>query len=347
MTNPVRVLARAAGNPVFSREARASVRSPRTAMALAGYLAAVAAGACVLFSLAAVGSPDHSPGTGQLERVAYHAMAFQVVLVAFVAPVLGAVAITGEREEGTFDTLTVGALRPRSILTAKLMASTAVVALFAVAAFPLYVVVFLHSGLGIGQLVVAEVLTLATAMAGISLGLLASALSPSTPIAVLAACALALALCLDIVLSGSVPAPASGLAQTRSQLLTGRFGLDTTELVTDEAGRPVALSREDLLVNPVRLANPLYALHFEVTKPEDDGIPVGRLGRQLVPGGKSFSTWGVQLKPWQVSASAAAALSVLCLLGASRFTVRPPAADTQPDVPSTVAVSDFEGVSTG
>ncbi|MEO7519913.1 MAG: ABC transporter permease [Acidimicrobiales bacterium] len=308
-------------NPITLWEARGRSRSGATPFALAAFLGAVAAVAATLFSLAAVGSPEHDPAAGQLERVAYHSMTFQLVLAALVAPALGARSIAGERERGTFEALILGRLRPRSIVAGKLVAAVAFLVLFVVAALPLYVVVFLHAGVGLGQLAVAEVLTLATVIGGVSLGMFFSAICASSSTATLGACALAMAVCLDVVFSGLVPAPGAGLAQTRSQLLAGRSGQDTTGLATDAAGRPLPPRQEHLA--PLRLVNPLYALHQAVTDPQPavdpDGIPVARVAHSVVPGDTTWSTWGLRLKPWVYSVLLAAVSSLVMLAGASRL----------------------------
>ena len=134
MTSLRLAVVRASENPVFSREVRSRIRSPATTVALMAYLASVAGVAAILFSRASVGSPDQAPGAGQLERVAYHAMTFQIVLVVFSASALGAGAISGERRRGTYDELVAGTLSSRSIVAAKLAASMAYVLLFMVAA---------------------------------------------------------------------------------------------------------------------------------------------------------------------------------------------------------------------
>src|SRR5579884_2293723 len=243
-------------NPIFSREVRVRTRSSLTPIVLAAYLVAVAAVACILFSLAAVHSPGNTLGAGQWQRVAYHVMSFQIALVVIVAPALGAGAISGEREGATLDVLMVGQLTPFSVVAAKVAAAVAYVLLFAAAALPLYVAVFLHAGLGLGQLAVCELLTATTAVGAAALGVFFSAVFSRTSTATLAACGLALMLCLDVVLSGLVAAPGTGLAQTRSQLLAGAAGVDTTAVPTDANGVPLPPRRE--YVNAVRLANPLY-----------------------------------------------------------------------------------------
>lgn len=309
-------------NPIITRETSARVRSRGTSVALTGFLVAVAAVAATLFALAAVGSPGHNPGAGQMQRVAYHAISFQLVLLMLVAPALGAGAIARERTARTFDLLVVGQLSPGSIVVGKLVAAVAYLLLFALAALPLYVTIFLHAGLGLGPLAIAELLTVVAAVAGVSIGMFLGSLNLRLALATLAACSLALTLSLDIVLAELVPAPGTGLAQTTTQLLDGLSGQDTTAVETDDEGRPVPITREDLLVHPVRVANPLYALNQAVADPrpdvDADGIPLGRLGRLAVPGGEDFSTWGPGVQPWQLSVVTALAVSVLLLAGTAQ-----------------------------
>jgi ABC-type transport system involved in multi-copper enzyme maturation permease subunit len=307
------------GNPVASREAKVRARSASTPLAISLFLGAVAAVASLLFAVAAVGSPDHAPGAGQLERVAYHTMAFQIAIAALVAPALGASQISGERARGTLDSLLGGVFTARSVVLAKLAGSLAYLLLFLLAALPLHLVVFLHAGLGLGQLAVGELLTLVTACAGVALGLFLSAILSRTSAATLAGCSLALALLLDVVLSGVVPAPGSGLPQTASQLVASSQGRDTTDLLTDAQGRPLPAGRDR--VAPLRLASPLYALHKSVADPapevDPDGIPVARVVRSFVPGDSSWSTWGPRLRPWQYSVGGGLLASFLLVAGAT------------------------------
>jgi ABC-2 family transporter len=321
MTRLRRALAGYRYNPVVATEVRTRVRSPLTPVALTVFLVAVAATACVLFSVAAVGSPDQAPAHGQLERVAYHAMSFQLAVVIVLAAALAAGAIIGERDRGTWELLTMGELTSRSIVAAKLIGVVTYVLLFAMAALPLYVAIFLHAGLGLGQLGVAELLTVSAAVATAALGLFMSAVFASTRIAGLAGCAVALMLTLDVVLSGLVPAPGTGLPQTRAQLLAGAAGVDITGIVTDDAGKPLPPKQER--ISAFRLANPLYALHQTVTDPtpavDPDGVPLARVVHSLVPGDSSWSTWGVRFEPWQYSMAASAACALLLVTGAARW----------------------------
>jgi hypothetical protein len=189
----------------------------------------------------------------------------------------------------------------------------------------LYLAVFLHAGLGLGQLAVAELLTVTTAAGGVALGLFLSALCSRTATATLAGCALSIALCLDVVLAGLVPAPGTGLPQTASQLIASASGRDTTDIPTDATGTPLPLRRET--VNGVRLANPLYAVHKSISDPhpavDPHGVPIARVARSLVPGDKSWSTWGLRLRHWQLSALAALGSAGLLLAGATGLVAGP------------------------
>lgn len=306
-------------DPVVVREGRTRSRAAVTPLALTIVLGAVAAVACILFSLASAGAPDHRPNAAQMARVAYHAMAFQLGLVLLVTPALAARAIAGEREAKTLDLLMLGEMSSWDIIRAKAVSTVSYVLLFVVAALPLYVAIFLHAGLDLGDLAMAELLTVVSTVAAAALGILASALCPRVSTATLAACGLALALCLDVVLAGVVPAPGTGLPQTRRMLLDGSFGGEVGfegEGAQGTGDSPVVAAAE--VVHPVRVANPLYALNQLVTDP-GRSVPSGQLGRALVPGGKSRSTWGPALKPWQVSVLAQLTLSLLFLGLAARL----------------------------
>jgi len=319
------ILAGVANNPIVARESRTRSRSRVTPLALTLTLAAVAAVAVVVFGLAASRAPDHRPNAAQLARAAYHAMSFQLGFVILLGAALASGSMSRERERGTIDLLLVSDLTSGQIVLAKAQAAVAYLMQFVIAALPLYLAFFLHAGLNLADLLVAEVITVAAAVAGVSLGLFLSALCPRTSTATMAAVGISLALCLDVVLAGVVPVPGTGLAQTRRQLLGEASGIEVP--FDDEASRAAAGGTPQQPIHPLRLANPLYALHALVAGPEgrQGSVSLGQLGRSLVPGGKSRSEWGLRVKPWHLSVLAAALFSVVMLAGAANFVRRSPA----------------------
>lgn len=318
MMNPRLAFAGAFNDPIVVREGRTRSRSLVTPVALTVSLGVVAGAAFLMFALAASGAPDHRPNAAQMGRAAYHVMSLQLGLVVLLGPVLGAGAISRERERGTFEQMVVGDLSPWHIVRSKLIAVVSYLLLFVMAALPLYVAFFLHAGLTLGDLFVAELLTVAAAVVGVSLGLFLSALCPRTTTATMAAGGLALALCLDVVLAGVVPVPGTGLPQTRRQLLDGSFGSEVP--FNDEASQAAAGGAPDEAMHPVRLANPLYALHALVAGPagRQTSVAIGQVGRSIVPGGKSRSDWGLRATPWQLSVLAAALVALVLLAGATK-----------------------------
>jgi len=304
-------------DPIVVRESRTRGRLLATPIALTVSLGLVAGVAIVVFGLAAAGAPDHRPNAAQMGRAAYHVMSLQLGLVVLLGPALAAASISRERERRTFDLLLVSDLTPWSIVRAKALSIVSYLMLFVVAALPLYVAFFLHAGLNLGDLVVAELLSLAAAVAAVSLGLFLSALCSRTGTATMAATGLALALCLDVVLAGVVPVPGTGLPQTRRQLVDGSFGVEVP--FNDEASQ-AAGGTAAAPVHPVRLANPLYALHAQVAAPpgRSGSVSVGQLGRSLIPGGEGRSDWGLRVRPWHLSVLAVALSSLLLLAGATK-----------------------------
>ena len=304
-------------DPIVTRDSRARTRWSGTAVAVTLVLGAVAVVACALFARAASGAPDHHPNAVQMERVAYHAMALQIALVMIVAPAVGAGTIAEERARGTLDLLLVSELSPWSVVRAKVVATVSYVMLFAAAALPLYAAIFLNAGLSLGALALAEIVTFTAALAAGSLGVFFSALCRCPFMAAVAAVGLCLASCLDVVVGGVVPAPGTGLPQTRQMLFEG------ASAVRADPGRYATADDEPgaRLVHPARIVNPLYAVHQLVAEPAAS-VPLSQIVGPLVPGGDNRTPRGFRSKPWQLAGLAQVAFSALLLFLATRIVAR-------------------------
>jgi ABC-type transport system involved in multi-copper enzyme maturation permease subunit len=76
----------------------------------------------------------------------------QFILIMFIVPALTAGAISGEREKQTLDLVLCTKLRPISIITGKLFASTSQTLLLIIASFPIFSMVFLFGGISINEI---------------------------------------------------------------------------------------------------------------------------------------------------------------------------------------------------
>lgn len=99
----------------------------------------------------------------------------QALLVFFTAPLIAAAAISGEREEKTFDSLCVTPLSPGRLVLTKLTAALAAFAVLVCVSLPFACVSFILGGVAPRAIALAYVLTLLTTLAAGALGLFWSA----------------------------------------------------------------------------------------------------------------------------------------------------------------------------
>ncbi len=186
-------------NPVLSRELRQRMRGPRATVLLTVYLVLLVMILQLLY--AAVGARNDFQGpavenTAALGRTIFQTLLFFVLaLVCFIVPSVTAGAISGERERQTLVPLQVTLLRPRQILTGKLLASVAFVVLLILATLPLAGISFLLGGVEPLEVVKATAMVLVVALAVASLSLWCSTFLRSTSGATVVAMAMTFALC--------------------------------------------------------------------------------------------------------------------------------------------------------
>jgi len=254
---------------------------------MALFVSILGAAALALFSVALPDSPDASPNPSDMANVAFLTAALQLALAVLFVPPLTAPAFSAEHERGTFELLRLGCLKPRQLVASKLVASLAYLVLLMVVAAPVLMAVFLYAGIGLGQFVLVELLTLGTAVALGSVAMALSAWLPRTVTTTVATYATALALYGLAVPVGAV--------------------LGTGSTADAAAGHPLVFT------------NPFYALHSLVFPVPPSGAPLGQLFRLVIPGGTDAGSWGPTLQPWQASLAWQAVLGILCLLAAAEL----------------------------
>ena len=112
-------------NPVLLKELKVRMRGWKAAGIIALYLLALTAVA-VFIIYTVFTDPYTSSIDPQVSIGAYTGLAvIQFILIMFIVPALTAGAISGEREKQTLDLVLCTRLRPISIITGKLFASTA------------------------------------------------------------------------------------------------------------------------------------------------------------------------------------------------------------------------------
>ncbi|HYF81960.1 MAG TPA: ABC transporter permease subunit [Clostridia bacterium] len=140
-------------NPVLLKELKVRMRGWRAAGIIALYLLILSLVALFIMYTNFM-NPYSSTIDPQVSIGAYTGLAvIQFILIMFIVPALTAGAIAGEREKQTLDLVLCTKLRPISIITGKLFASTSQTLLLIIATLPLFSTVFLFGGISIKEII--------------------------------------------------------------------------------------------------------------------------------------------------------------------------------------------------
>ena len=140
-------------NPVLLKELKVRMRGWRAAGIIALYLLILSLVALFIMYTNFM-NPYSSTIDPQVSIGAYTGLAvIQFILIMFIVPALTAGAIAGEREKQTLDLVLCTKLRPISIITGKLFASTSQTLLLIIASLPLFSTVFLFGGISIKEII--------------------------------------------------------------------------------------------------------------------------------------------------------------------------------------------------
>lgn len=193
-------------NPVLARELRVRLRGRRAWLLLTGYLLLLGM-ICFLVYEAQAGEPSSSFGDpfappsptefATVGRSVFEWLVFfMLLLVLFLVPGLASGAIAGERERQTLVPLQVTLLRPWQIVTGKLGASFAFLALLVLATTPFLSIAYLIGGVTTGTVLRGLGIVLFTGLALTCVTVCCSALFRRVQAATVAAYSLMLALTL-------------------------------------------------------------------------------------------------------------------------------------------------------
>jgi ABC-type transport system involved in multi-copper enzyme maturation permease subunit len=173
---------RPALNPIIVKELRTRMRGVRPYAILTVFL--------VLLALAGTGiyqvmlQQSRFGGTllsAQVGQSLFRGLAFvELLLVVFLAPAMTSGAISGEREQLTYDMLIATPLRPAQILSGKLVAALSYLFLLIFASIPVFSVVLLFGGVELRALLKTLALLLAATLFFGTVGLFCSALMRRT-----------------------------------------------------------------------------------------------------------------------------------------------------------------------
>ncbi len=177
------MLSRLMDNPVILKELRGRMRGGQAFVLLTIYLGLIAM--FILFVYSVI-SPAYSytfdPSARQAAGKAIFGtvVLLELLLVSFIAPGLTAGAITSEREHQTYELLRTTLLSARSLVLGKLGSAFAYIFLLILTAVPLQSLAFLLGGVGLGELIVSELMLVVTAVFFCTLGIFFSSLLKRT-----------------------------------------------------------------------------------------------------------------------------------------------------------------------
>ncbi len=203
---------RPAMNPIIVKELRTRMRGVRPYAILTIFLVLLAAAGYGIYQIML--QQSRFGGTllsAQVGQALFRGLAFvELMLVVFLAPSMTSGAISGEREQLTYDMLIATPLRPAQLLWGKLVAALSYLFLLIFAAIPVFSVVLVFGGVELAALLKAlSLLLIATVFFG-SIGLFCSTLMQRTARATTVAYTLVLLLIGVPVLLASVWPQLSG-----------------------------------------------------------------------------------------------------------------------------------------
>ena len=167
-------------NPVLAKELRDRVRTWRSPLLITIYLLVLAGIGGFYFYM----ETRYNYGGTRALRLGLTIFGLlsvaQLILIAFLTPGMTAAIISGERERQTWPLLLVTRLSPLSIATGKLLSAISYIVLLILVAMPVYSTVFLFGAVGMRDLLLVVLISLATTVTIASIGLFCSALFKRT-----------------------------------------------------------------------------------------------------------------------------------------------------------------------
>lgn len=181
-------------NPIIVKELRSRMRGPRTYIILSIFLAGLAA---VCYAIIRVFEGQAQAGnmiiSAHVGKGVFAALALaETLLITFLTPAVTAGAISGEREQLTYDLLVATPLQPGRILSGKLIATLSYILLLIFTAIPLGSLVLIFGGVAPLDLFQALAVLLITALTFGMIGLLCSSIVRRTITATILAYAIVL-----------------------------------------------------------------------------------------------------------------------------------------------------------
>jgi ABC-2 type transport system permease protein len=165
-------------NPVIVKELRSRMRGIRAFATLTGVLILLAGFSFTLYRVAMVASAySGTPMSPQIGQILFAGLAFlELMLIATIVPAVTAGAISGEKEQQTYEMLLTTPLHPASILWGKLISALSYIFILIFAVVPISSLVFTFGGVAVRDMLKAIfILGVVTVLFGV-IGLFLSAL---------------------------------------------------------------------------------------------------------------------------------------------------------------------------
>jgi ABC-type transport system involved in multi-copper enzyme maturation permease subunit len=181
-------------NPVIVNELRSRMRGRRTYFILAAHLFLLSALAFIIYltiyeqtqvySYYGGGFQQKLEASSTLGKSIFYGTVFLLLfIVSLVGPAFSAGAIVSEKDRQTYDLLVITALSAREIVMAKLNAILVFMGLLILATLPFQGMAYFFGGVAFGEVLVATLVLLLTALLFCSMGLFVSSFARSTTIA--------------------------------------------------------------------------------------------------------------------------------------------------------------------
>ncbi len=153
-------------NPVALKELRGRMRGARAFVVMSVYLLLMSGFALLMYLVFSANNSIGSSAAGEIGRSLFiTVVGIELLLILFIAPSLTSGAITGERERQTFDLLRTTLLSAPTFVMGKLESALAYLLLLLLAAIPLQSLAFLFGGVSEGEILLAFVILVVTALA--------------------------------------------------------------------------------------------------------------------------------------------------------------------------------------
>ena len=172
-------------NPIILKEMQSRMRNWRSLGSLTGFIALLSIVVGLIYtSMTELSNVVGIDVLNELGRTIFFTVyGIELFVVCMVSPALTSGAISGEKEQQTYDLLRTTLLSARNLILGKLIAAISFVLLFMVATVPLQSIAFIFGGISLGEIVIAFVIMGLTAITFGSIGIFYTSFISKTRVA--------------------------------------------------------------------------------------------------------------------------------------------------------------------